>query len=211
MKALVTGNGRGLGAAIERELISKGWETYGTHLEGKRRHSLEVTGEIQDMFRKAGEIDALVNCAGVLDTEEFGNITMRGFTHVMYVNLLFPLLCAQEAVKKGVKVIVNIGSLYGETGSFGRKPVYAASKGGLHNATRSLARILAPAVRVVAVAPGIVPTGIHDSQGGVGKHGHGNSLLHRFGTPEEVAKLVRFVIEDGTYITGSVLECGGGR
>lgn len=214
MRILVTGNGSGIGNAIETCLVEAGHRVIGTH-NGRRIHDISTdTGRyllIGEFVDRNWGIDVLINNAGVLDVESFGQLTVAGIEKVFRINVVAPLLLAQEAVGLGAKLIVNIGSFYGVSGSYGQKPTYAASKAALHNATLSLSRHLGPSgVRVVTVAPGIVPTGIHANQGGIQKHGNGHSNLGRVGTPEEVARAVRHVIEN-EYINGTVIEVHGGR
>ena len=218
MHVLVTGNGSGIGRAIDLELRRAGHDLIGTHAPcfgqpNNMRRDWDIADEYQnkEVMAHIDNLDVLVNNAGILDEEEFGDLTAEGIGRIFRTNFVAPLLLSQEAVKRGAKLIINIGSMYGVTGAYGRKPTYAASKAALHNATRSLARALAPAVRVVGVAPGIIPTGIHDNQGGIDKHGTGHSLLGRVGTVEDVARTVRFLIEDGQYINGTVVEVSGGR
>lgn len=216
MRILITGNNRGIGRAIEDHLATAFLSSYiyGTHrLAGdiyERDFDVSQEEDIHALVEWCRPIDVLINNAGILDTEEFGRLTMAGMERIMRVNFIGPLLLAQEAVGAGAKLIINIGSMYGVTGSYGQKPTYAASKAALHNATKSLARSLGPNCRVVAIAPGIIDTGIHNAQGGISKHGTGHSLVGRLGTELEVAQLVEQVIRN-EYINGTVLELSGGR
>jgi len=219
VRCLVTGNGSGIGAAISERLFHEGHKVTGTHIwrlfDTERKFDLSEADDIDflldDVKHVLGGIDVLVNCAGVLDEEPLGKLTAGGIERVFRVNVVAPLLLAQGAVGLGAKCIINIGSMYGITGAYGVKPTYAASKAALHNITLSLARSLGPSgVRVVGIAPGIIPTGIHDSKGGLGKHGTGHSCIGRMGTPDEVARLVMHSIEN-EYLTGTILEISGGR
>lgn len=214
MRIVVTGNGGGIGAAIQQALEAE-HTILGTHrtggiLPGQPRRIYDVTSQedIGELVR--GGVDVLINNAGMLDTEPFGELTMEGMRKVLDVNLIAPLLLAQAAVARGCKLVVNIGSSYGVTGSYGAKPTYAASKAALHSATVSLARCLAGRCRAVAIAPGIIDTGIHDGKGGIQKHGRGHALVGRLGTAGEVAEAVRFVIAN-EYVNGTILEVTGGR
>lgn len=220
MRVVITGNGSGIGEAIWKELLERGHSVVGTHVEDRsagdarwvRRFDVRDDNDIEDMFEAAGKVDVLVNNAGILDTQPFGALTRDGIRAILDVNLIAPLLCAQAAVAAGAHTIINIGSYYGVSGSYGHKPVYAASKAALHNCTLSLARSLAGRVRCVAIAPGIIErTRIHDHQGGMGKHADGRSLLHRPGIPEEVARTVSFLLDSNTYVNGTILEVHGGR
>lgn len=214
MRILITGNGSGIGKAIAEDLARE-HHVLGTHFaDGRRLWDVTNEDDNQENFdlikRYVGGLDALVSNAGVLDTEPFGRLTVAGIERVMRTNFIAPLLLAQEAVNLGAKIIINVGSMYGVTGAYGKKPIYAASKAALHNATLSLARACGPSVRCVGVAPGIVDTGIHREQGGIAKHGNGHSLVARLGTPAEVAHAVRFALENN-YVNGTIIEVSGGR
>jgi NAD(P)-dependent dehydrogenase (short-subunit alcohol dehydrogenase family) len=210
---IVTGNGSGIGYAIQERLVDDGFSVVGTHRDGCRDWDVSFFADCKDLVRYAqgqGELFGLVNNAGTLDDEEFNNISEPGFDLVMKTNVLAPLWMTEEAVRAGCRNVVNISGLYGKTGAFGRKPVYAASKAALNNVTLSLARMLAPTVRVNAVLPGIIPTGIHDDPDRHPPHGH--ALLQRTGTPEDVANVVAWLMSDeSSYVTGHLMEVCGGR
>ena len=222
MRVLLTGNSRGIGAAIQADLEAHGHRIYGTHgavayqAVATYRYNIAESEDIEllldDAASALGGLDILINNAGILDSEPFGQLTVAGIEKVFRVNVVAPLLLAQGAVGMGAKLIIMVGSLYGVTGAYGAKPTYAASKAALHNSTVTLARALGPqGVRVVAIAPGIVPTGIHDNQGGLAKHGAtGHSCVGRMGTAVEVAHAVRFVM-DNAYVNGTIIEVSGGR
>lgn len=210
---IVTGNGGAIGSAIQRRLEADGFVVVGTHENGERVYDIRGVDEIEDLFlqvQTTGELYGLVNNAGILDRAEFGDLDNLDFMEVMETNVLVPLYMAEQAVRAGCKNIVNISGMYGKTGCFGRKPVYAASKAALNNVTLSLARMLAPDVRVNAVLPGIIPTAIHDDPARHPDHGH--ALLRRTGTPEDVANAVSWLMSDqSSYVTGHLLEVCGGR
>jgi NAD(P)-dependent dehydrogenase (short-subunit alcohol dehydrogenase family) len=212
---IVTGNGGAIGRAIQSRLSSDGFTVIGTHANGSRDYDVNDLKEIENLIYHAripgnGLIYGLVNNAGVLDIDEFNDITEPGFDFVMRTNVLAPLRFSEEVVRFGCENIVNISGLYGKTGAYGRKPVYAASKAALNNLTLSLARMLAPDVRVNAVLPGIVPTPIHDDPPRHPPHGH--ALLQRTGTPEDVANAVAWLMSDeSSYVTGHLMEVCGGR
>ena len=214
MRILLTGNGSGIGRTLEQSLVADGHFVYGTHSHGDRDFDLGTDADIESLIESAvtsmGGIDVLINNAGVLDSEEFGRLTLGGIERVLRVNLVAPLLLSQGAVGAGAKLIINIGSMYGVTGAYGAKPTYAASKAALHNATLSLSRFLGPTVRVAGIAPGIIDTGIHSGQGGIEKHGDGHANVARCGLVSEVVSAVKFVM-DNEYINGTVLEISGGR
>lgn len=207
---VVTGNSRGLGAAIQQELEGRGYVVWGTHNDPNPQLRVDVRNEwgIKRMFEEAsekGKLFGLVNNAGVLDHEPFGELSQLAFDLVMRTNVLGPLLCCQEAVKYGVESVVNVGSNLGVTGAYGKKPVYAASKAALHSLTRTLSRSLAP-IRVNAIAAGIVDTGIHQDQTKLNQP----AVLKRHGVPREISKVCADLLES-TYTTGAVWHVDGGR
>jgi NAD(P)-dependent dehydrogenase (short-subunit alcohol dehydrogenase family) len=210
---IVTGNGSGIGYAIHERLVDDGFHVVGTHRDGCRDWNVTNYADLEDLVRVAtgrGELYGLVNNAGVLDEDEFHFTSKEDFNRVMHTNVLAPIWMAELAVEHGARNIVNVSGLYGKTGAFGRKPVYAASKAALNNVTLTLARMLAPTVRVNAVLPGIIPTGIHDDPDRHPPHGH--ALLQRTGTPEDVAEAVAWLMSDkSSYVTGQLLEVCGGR
>jgi 3-oxoacyl-[acyl-carrier protein] reductase len=202
-----------IGSAIADRLTADGFVVVGTHRDGCRDWDIRHFGDCMSLVeyaKKQGPIYGLVNNAGVLDDEEFNDVSFDGFDEVMHTNVLAPIWMTEETVRDGAVNIVNISGMYGKTGAFGRKPVYAASKAALNNLTLSLARMLAPTVRVNAVLPGIIPTPIHINPPRHPEHGH--SLLGRTGTPEDVANAVSWLMsEQSAYVTGSLMEVCGGR
>lgn len=148
-----------------------------------------------------GEVVGLVNCAGVNSSADPDDIWRTNFLGSLY--------CSELAFEKGAKSIVNVGSLVGVTGNYGPAVMYAASKAAVHNMTRTHARSFAPTCRVNCVAPGFMRTAIHRDPNVFPADGH--ALLGRWGTCEEVARSIVNVLLDETYMTGSIIEVGGGR
>jgi len=111
--------------------------------------------------------------------------------------------------------IVNLSSLAARTGSAGEWVHYAASKGAIDTFTIGLAReVAAEGIRVNAVAPGLVETGIHAANGEPGRLERlkGTIPMGRPGKPEEIAEAVVWLLSPASsYVTGSILEVGGGR
>ena len=191
------------------------------------RGDLERESDIVQMFRKAeeelGPLHGLVNNAGV--TGGFARVdavTAEALERVFAVNVTGAILCAREAVKRmstrhGGRggSIVNISSLAARTGSAGEWVHYAASKGAIDTFTIGLAREVATeGIRVNAVAPGLVETGLHAANGEPGRLERlkGTIPMGRPGRPEEIAEAVVWLLsEAASYVTGSILEVGGGR
>lgn len=168
-----------------------------------------------------GQCDVLVNCAGTtrfvahddLDTlddtliDEVLATNVRG--PVAMVRALRPLL-AQSALAGGA-VIVNISSIAAQT-AMGSNIIYCASKAAVDNLTKSLARALAPAIRVVSVAPGLVDTEFVKSLDTAWRDQQAQRTpLGRLAHPDEVAGAVLAVVRDLRFSTGCVLPVDGGR
>lgn len=183
--------------------------------------------EILNLFRRAerelGPITALVNNAGV--TGGFArveNVTPEAIEKTFAVNVTGPILCAREAVrrmstKRGGSggAIVNISSIAARTGAAGEWVHYAAAKGAIDSFTVGLAREVATeGIRVNAVKPGLVDTEIHATNGEPGRLQRlmGTIPMNRAGQPAEIAEAVLWLLSPAaSYVTGSILEIGGGR
>ena len=173
--------------------------------------------------RQLGPIYGLVNNAGV--TGGFARVeavTAEALERLFAVNVTGAILCAREAVKRmstkhGGRggAIVNISSLAARTGSAGEWVHYAASKGAIDTFTIGLAReVAAEGIRVNAVSPGLVETGIHAANGEPGRLDRlrGTIPMGRPAQPEEIAEAVVWLLSSAaSYVTGSILEVGGGR
>jgi NAD(P)-dependent dehydrogenase (short-subunit alcohol dehydrogenase family) len=177
----------------------------------------------QEAEKKLGPIYGLVNNAGV--TGGFSRVETldaKDLADVLSANIAGTILCAREAVKRmstrrggGGGVIVNISSLAARTGSAGEWVHYAASKGAVDTFTIGLAReVAAEGIRVNAVAPGLIATDIHATNGAPNRLEQLSPTipLGRPGSPTEVAEGVLWLLSDAaSYITGTILEIGGGR
>jgi NAD(P)-dependent dehydrogenase (short-subunit alcohol dehydrogenase family) len=173
--------------------------------------------------RELGALRGLVNNAGV--TGGFARleaVSAEALERMLAVNVTGAILCAREAIKRmstrrgGLGgAIVNISSLAARTGSPGEWVHYAASKGAIDTFTLGLAREVATeGIRVNAVAPGLVETGIHAANGEPGRLERLKSTIPmgRPGWPEEIAAAVVWLLSPAaSYVTGSILEVGGGR
>ena len=159
-----------------------------------------------------GGLDILVNSAAVMERTPIGEVTPAQWDAMFALNLRAPFFASQAAARHMTRggAIVNIADL----AAFETWPAYVPhgiSKAGVVQMTRALARALAPAVRVNAVAPGAVlwPEAgkeYADQQALVGR-----SALKRAGTPEEVATAVLFLVRDAKFTTGEILRVDGGR
>jgi NAD(P)-dependent dehydrogenase (short-subunit alcohol dehydrogenase family) len=173
--------------------------------------------------RELGPIRGLVNNAGV--TGGFARVetvTAQALAKTFAVNVVGAILCAREAVRRMSTrnggtggAIVNVSSLAARTGSAGEWVHYAASKGALDSFTIGLAReVASEGIRVNAVAPGLIATGLHAANGAPDRLARlaASIPMNRPGTAAEVAEGVLWLLSPAaSYTTGSILDIGGGR
>ncbi|MGX9179440.1 SDR family oxidoreductase [Mesorhizobium sp. BHbdii] len=243
---LVTGGGRGIGAAICRLAARAGYRVavnYATNqsaadalvaeIAAAGGEALAVKGDVgveadvvamfEAVDRAYGRLDALVNNAGVVDVKaRVDEMSVARLERMMRINVIGPMLCAREAVKRMSSshggrggAIVNISSAASAHGSPGEYVDYAASKGAIDTFTLGLAREVATeGVRVNAVRPGIIGTEIHASGGQPDRVERMKDMLpmKRAGTSDEVAHAVLYLLsDDASYTTGAILNVSGGR
>ena len=157
-------------------------------------------------------IDVLINNAAIFYPTPFGKISERDWDDFLTVNLKAPFFLAHETGKKMLAQksgkIINLVDWTGERPYPDFLP-YAISKAGLIAATKGLAKALAPHVQVAGIAPGpILPA--EKVSPARRKKAVAHSLLKRYGSPEDIAETVRFLIEGTDFITGSILSVDGG-
>jgi NAD(P)-dependent dehydrogenase (short-subunit alcohol dehydrogenase family) len=186
-------------------------------------HEEDIVRIFQTAERELGPIKALVNNAAI--TGGFArveDVSAAAIERVFAVNVTGAILCAREAVRRMSPhrggtggTIVNISSRAAHTGAAGEWVHYAASKGAIDSFTIGLAREVATeGIRVNAVAPGLVETGLHAANGEPGRLQRlmPSIPMQRAGLPHEVAEGVLWLLSPAaSYITGAILEIGGGR
>jgi 3-oxoacyl-[acyl-carrier protein] reductase len=238
-KAVVTGASRGIGRAIALALAREGADVAVNYMASEAR-AQEVVGEIEalgrralavradvsdfpDTFRMAqevlaafGHVDILVNNAGISSDKTFVKMDHASWRKVLAINLDGVFNCTKvfvdSMIKRGYGRIVNVTSIIGQIGNFGQAN-YAASKAGVTAMTKSLAKELAAkGITVNAVAPGFIETEMVDSIPERVRHRLLDQIpLRRFGTAQEVARAVTYLVSaDGDYITGEELSMNGG-
>jgi 3-oxoacyl-[acyl-carrier protein] reductase len=183
---------------------------------------------VREVIERHGRLDILVNNAGITADRTVFKMDDEDWQNVIAVNLSGAFFMAQAALahmlERGSGRIVNISSIIGQTGNIGQTN-YAASKSGMFGLTMSLAKEAAFALKragrltpdgvnitVNAVAPGFVETEMLDSVPEKVLEGiRAQVPLDRLGRPEDIARVVRFLSEDGSaYITGQVWAVNGG-
>lgn len=161
-----------------------------------------------------GRLDALVNNASSFYATPVGEITTAQWDDLIGTNLRAPLFLSQAAapaLKRAQGAIVNITDIHAER-PLKQYVAYTAAKAGLSGLTRSLARELAPEIRVNAIAPGPImwpDDGQFDELARQRIVSH--TPLRREGTPEDIARAVHFLLADAPYVTGVTLAVDGGR
>jgi 3-oxoacyl-[acyl-carrier protein] reductase len=237
--ALVTGASSGIGRAIALRLAAEGADVAinyahneaGAHevalaIERLGRRAMSIKAdlakgrEVEDMLELVvgawGGIDVVVNNAGVVRRGPLLEISEDAWDTVMDVNLKGVFLCCQSAARwmmpRQQGAIVNISSMRGVEGG-SSSCHYAAAKAGVISLTKTLARELAPHIRVNSVAPGYVDTRIQ-AELTTSKRQEiiAETPLARFGQPEDIAAAVAFLASrDAAFITGQTLLVDGGR
>jgi NAD(P)-dependent dehydrogenase (short-subunit alcohol dehydrogenase family) len=207
--------------AVVNQIVSDGGRACTIHADVAREE--DVVYLFKTAERELGPIRALVNNAAVTGGfSRVDSVTARMIERIMAVNVTGAFLCAREAVRRMSTVhggtggtIVNISSRAAKTGSAGEWVHYAASKGAIDSLTIGLAREVATeGIRVNAVAPGLIETGLHAANGAPDRLQRlgGTIPMQRPGTPSEVAEAVLWLLSPGaSYTTGAILEVGGGR
>ena len=184
-------------------------------VKGDLLHDRTPRALVAACLAEFGRLDALVNNASSFYPTPVGRLTQRAWEDLIGANLKAPLFIAQAAareLKKRRGCIVNIVDIHAE---FPLKDyvMYSIAKGGLAALTRSLARELAPAVRVNGVSPGPIlwpDAGIWKSPATRRKIVE-RTLLKRVGDPDDIARTVEFLIASAPYVTGQIIAVDGGR
>lgn len=238
--ALITGGSSGIGAATARQLSRKGWRVainYAHNAAAAEKMAREcgeaiaVQGDVandQDCRRiartvaeKLGGIDALVNNAGttkVVPHDQLDGLSAEDFQRIFALNVIAPfqmVRACREPLKERRGAIVNVSSVASVLGT-GSSVAYAASKAALEAMSLSLARSLAPEVRVNIVAPGHTNTPWHPTVRGperaaeLEKRYSAIAPLKQISQAEDVADAIVWLIEGGRNVTGEVIYVDGG-
>lgn len=170
---------------------------------------------VQESINHFGRLDVLINNASSYYPTEIGDIKDDQWQDLMGSNLKAPLFLAQAAageLRKQQGCIINITDMHVERPKKGYI-VYSVAKAGLVTLTKSLAHELSPEVRVNAVAPGPVmwPEDNPQFDELYRQRVISQTLLKRIGEPNDIAKAVKFLIQDAPFITGQIIAVDGGR
>ena len=230
---VVTGGARGIGAEIVKFLAKLGYkvvlnynksESYAQDVK-KELNNVEIfkadvskkeeaNALIDFAIKKYGKIDVLVNNAGIAQTKLFTEITDEDWKDIIDTNLNSAFYCSREAVKNMIHnksgLIINISSIWGITGA-SCEVAYSTSKAAINGFTKALAKELGPSnIRVNAIAPGIINTEMNSylSKDEL-KNIKEEIPLEKIGDPVDIAKCVKWLIEDN-YTTGQIISINGG-
>jgi len=237
--ALITGAARRIGAEIARQLHAAGYNivlhyrhsadeaaALRDKLNGERTESATLVSAdlcdlatIDTLAEKAlaawGRMDALINNASSFYPTPVGEIHREHWDDLVGTNVQAPLFLSQAlapALTETEGCIINIADIHAERPLSGH-PVYCIAKAGNVMLTKSLAKELAPAVRVNGIAPGAILW--PENEGELDEAAKQTILkriaLKRIGSPEDIARTIRFLVTDAPYITGQVVPVDGGR
>ena len=234
---IVTGGSRGIGAAIVKELAKSGYNVvldYNKSVDAakkiqdeleKQNINIEIfkadvskREEVRNLVKftldKFKNIDVLINNAGIDQIKPFADITDEDWNTMIGVNLNSVFYCTQEVLSNMLKnksgCIINISSVWGITGG-SCEVHYSTSKAGIDGLTKALAKELGPSnIRVNGVAPGAIMTDMNKDLTNEEIIELNEEIpLGRIGTPQDIARCVKWLIED-QYTTGQIISPNGG-
>ncbi|MCB1740716.1 MAG: pteridine reductase [Gammaproteobacteria bacterium] len=234
---LITGGARRVGACIARDLHALGFDI-AVHYRHSRNDAqslastlcavrpdsvrcfqadllsvAECASLVDKVRRSFGRLDVLINNASSFYPTPLGQISEAQFEDLIGSNLKAPLFVSQHAaplLRASHGAIVNITDIHASRPKLGFS-AYSAAKAGLASLTISLARELAPEVRVNAIAPGSVMWPEQDTDPEARRRIVAGTALGRPGNPQDIADAVRYLVTSAAYTTGQTLVVDGGR
>ncbi len=229
---LITGSNGGIGAATARlakkygaqvvlhgraatkDLKDLAKELQAEYIVVDATNKKAIEKAVKKIFPKVKKINALVNCVGVNCTSNFMESTTKEWEDVFCTNVLSTVNFSQVVIpyiqKTGSGSIVNIASIRGIADAAGR-PVYSATKAAIINITASMAKELAPTIRVNAVAPGFTNTAMNKTWTEEVRKKAQNNLIGKVAEPDEIAETILFLLSDkASFVDGQTLVVDGG-
>lgn len=234
---IVTGGARGIGKAIcielaqnnynvilsynksekEAEMIKKQLQNYGYNIDVYKADvtkKSEVDKLMNYVVEKYKKIDVLINNAGISQIKPFADITEKDWDDMITTNLKSAFYTSQSVLSNMLQnqsgLILNISSIWGNIGA-SCEVHYSVSKAGLNGFTKALAKELGPSnIRVNAIAPGIIDTDMNKELSKEDIENIKKEIpLEKIGSAEQIAKAVKWLIED-EYTTGQIITIDGG-
>ena len=233
---LITGAAKNIGATIAKELHSSGMKII-IHYNRSQKEATKLVDELNDLRENSaikiqadlkkkecysmlinaaldftGNIDVLINNASAFYPTPLNDINEKNWNELININLKAPLFIsklAAESLKENNGCIINITAIHASNPLINHA-IYCISKAGLIILTKSLAKELAPNIRVNAISPGAItwPDGM---DGETKENIINQTVLKKMGDAKDIAKTVIFLIEDASYITGQILNVDGGK
>ena len=227
---LISGGSRGIGRAMVYAFIKEGYKVSFLYKSNEQaaKEVADATGalaircdvsspdEVKQALEKVGEIDILINNAGISVVNLLTDTTLEEWEKLFSINVTGTFLASKYAAKEMIKnhsgKIINISSIWGVSGAC-MESCYSASKGAVIAFTKALAKELGPSgITVNCVAPGFIDTDMNSDVTEEDRVAFCEETpLGRIGTPEEVANTVLFLASDNaSFITGQIISCDGG-
>ena len=235
--AIITGASRGIGREIAKTLAREKIKVIANYYNSEKQ-AIELQKELKQenieidiikadvskredvkklvkfAIEKYGKIDILVNNAGISEYKLFSDETDEDWNRVINTNLYSAFAMCQEVIPNMIYnksgCIINISSNWGLVGA-SLEVIYSVSKAGMDGLTKALAKELGPSnIRVNSIAPGAIDTDMNkDMTQEEWKELKEEIPMERIGLPEDIAKCVKWLIED-SYTTGQVISINGG-
>lgn len=228
---IITGASKGIGREIAKQLAKSGMKIIaGYNKSQKEAEQLKEKGIdiikaditkreeakkiIQYTLEKYKKIDVLINNAGISEYKLFTDETDEDWNKIINTNLYSAFVMSQEAIPNMIQnkngCIINISSIWGCVGA-SMEVLYSTSKAGINGMTKALAKELGPSnIRVNAIAPGIIDTSMNQKFNKKELEQIQEEIpLEKIGKPEDIAKCVKWLIEDN-YTTGQIISINGG-
>ena len=235
--AIVTGASRGIGRAIAKMLAENNYIVIANYFRSEAeavqlKEELENQNKQIDIFKadiskredvkkivdftlnKYGKIDVLINNAGISKSQLFTDVTDSDWNKIIQNNLYSAFCVTQEVLPNMIHnkngCIINISSIWGLVGA-SCESIYSISKAGIDAMTKSLAKELGPSnIRVNSIAPGLIDTDMNKEYSKDDIDNIKQDIpLQKIGQPEDIAKCVKWLVED-EYTTGQVIAIDGG-
>lgn len=222
--AFITGASRGIGLATAKKFISNGWLVAGFYnhkkgekIDGLSWYKLEISDyqSVKESFKKAfsdfGQVDAFVNCAGIFGYKDLASYDEELMDKIISVNEKGMYLTTKEILNKMTDgSIVFVSSTTAQVGS--TDPIYAGTKAAVLGFTKSMAKALAPKIRVNVVSPGVTNSDMTKNMKPERLQQLKDlTLLKRVAECEDIANLIYFLsTDDSKHITGACIDINGG-